>query len=324
LVLGSLVASEPSSHATDLPKPIVVNLDLKSRAIDIDLGTVAGDVQTEHRVVLRNSTGTSIRIVEIKPECGCVIAFGGIGELPAGGETFFDFKLPSSRFAGAASKTIAVAFEGGHQIGLRLISKVAADVICSAEVITFETQRNSSSITVDAVGDDVTIESVSVVGGSVRTSQMSANPSSIQLTLQKSSDAESLTDLVRVQYLKKSRMVVRDFPIQIRNVVEYRLVPRELVMAYSVSGNSYLGSVRIAGREDLSWIEPSCIKLCDAEGVSFVHEQPSIDVQFNSDRVAKLTLELKDVGCFSNESYCLHVFKGTDVVLICPIRVSNR
>jgi len=305
-------------------KPVVVDLDPEARSIDLDLGIVPGDEKSDHRLALRNSTDRAIRIVEIRPACGCVVTSGGVGELPSGGETFLDFKLPSSRFVGASVKTIALTFEDGHQIALRLITKVAADVTCSAEVIVFDAQRNSSSINIDALGNHVTIEDASVIGGSVKSTQISAVPASIQLKLEQSSNAESLTDLVRVRYLKNSQQFVRDFPLQVKNLVDYRAVPRELVIANSVQDHSLRGSVRIAGRDSVRWISPRNLLIVDAHGKSLGEDQVSIDVEVASQRLVKVSIQAHDRRALAGSTWVLRLMNNDSAVFECPIRVSIR
>jgi len=320
-----LTSSVPSSlTAAEPPSPVIVKLDRIVSMLDLDLGTVAADEKTNHRLALQNVASKPIRIVEVRPACGCVATSGGIGELLAGAETFVDVQLPSSRFVGRSSKTITLIFEDSHLLVLRLISKVETDVKANTEVITFDANRKIATLTVESMDKEVVIQDVSIVGGAANVVDKHLAVTQAEIQLEKSSDVESLTDLIRVRYQKGGKSLIRDFPLQVKNLNEYRAVPRELVLSTSEIDATLHGNIRIAARTSADWITKDCLSVVDRLGVPVDADSLRIELERVSERLVRISMVVSDDHSSVERPWTLRLSRMDTIVFECPVRFSLR
>jgi hypothetical protein len=313
-----------SLAATELVRSVAVKLDSNVSAIDLDLGTLAADEKTNHKIALQNASDTPIRIVEVRPACSCVIASGGTGELLVGAETIVEVQLPSSRFVGKSSTTMTLIFGNGHQLVLRLISNVETGVKANAEVISFDANRKTATVTIESIDEDVVIQDVSIVGGAANLVDKQVSFNKVDIQLEKSSDVESLTDLIRVRYQKDNKRLVRDFPLQVKNLSEYRAVPRELVFSTSTLDSTLHGSIRLAARTSVDWITKDCLLVINRRGVPADAKSIEIGIERASERLVRISIVAYDNHLTAEGLWTLQLKRMDTVVFECPVRFSLR
>jgi hypothetical protein len=101
-----------------------------------DAGPVERGTRIEHVFQYRNTGDQVLKIMSVRPSCGCTVAREYDREILPGGEGALPISLDTTKFRGSISKTITVS-SNAENLG-RMVLQVKASVIMPLEVLPNE------------------------------------------------------------------------------------------------------------------------------------------------------------------------------------------
>jgi len=103
-----------ASGIQESPKNVEGSLQVSE--LDWDFGYIPTGVSVTHRFVLKNVGNKPLKIVSVKPACGCTSAPLAKTDLEPGESTDLEVTFNSKNFKGKATKSVAVLTDDSNQV----------------------------------------------------------------------------------------------------------------------------------------------------------------------------------------------------------------